>query len=363
MLPDELGRLRSEVSEVDRRIVELAAERSRLAAEIGQVKDSANQPIRDFAREKEIVGRARLIARESDVSEDLAERLMIELIRSSLAVQERGRVRSLGAGTGRSALVVGGQGHMGGWFVRFLESQGFFVTIADPEAEVGPRDWREAEGPFDVHVVAAPLPTTSEILEQMAVAPPSGLVFDIGSLKTPLRGALLKLASSGAKVASIHPMFGADADLLSGRHVAVIDLGDPEAVEEVRRLFSSTMATLVEMDLDSHDRLIAYILGLSHALNIAFFTALAESGEGVGKLSELSSTTFDRQLAVAGQVAGENPHLYFEIQHLNEYGGDSLAALAEAVDRLRRLVEAGDAEGFAELMESGSAYLDETIGA
>ena len=32
---------------------------------------------------------------------------------------------------------------------------------------------------------------------------------------------------------------------------------------------------------EKNDRLIAYVLGLSHALNIAFFTALAESGEAL----------------------------------------------------------------------------------
>ena len=35
----------------------------------------------------------------------------------------------------------------------------------------------------------------------------------------------------------------------------------------------------MQMPLEEHDRVIAYVLGLSHALNIAFFTALAESGE------------------------------------------------------------------------------------
>ena len=40
------------------------------------------------------------------------------------------------------------------------------------------------------------------------------------------------------------------------------------------------------MSLDDHDRLIAYVLGLSHALNIAFFTALAESGEAAPKLAQ-----------------------------------------------------------------------------
>ena len=54
---------------------------------------------------------------------------------------------------------------------------------------------------------------------------------------------------------------------------------------------------------EDHDRLIAYVLGLSHARNIAFFTALADSGEAAPKFARLSSTTFDSQLEVAGLVA------------------------------------------------------------
>ena len=55
-----------------------------------------------------------------------------------------------------------------------------------------------------------------------------------------------------------------------------MDLGVPEATQRARDLFANTTATLVEMDLEDHDRLIAYVLGLSHALNIVFFTALTE---------------------------------------------------------------------------------------
>jgi len=111
-------------------------------------------------------------------------------------------------------------------------------------------------------------------------------------------------------------------------------------------------------DTASHDRLIAYVLGLSHALNIAFFTALAESGEAAPKLATLSSTTFDAQLDVAARVAREQPDLYFEIQTLNDYGTESLAALLYAVERLRSVVRAGDLEGFRGLMARGRAYLE-----
>jgi chorismate mutase/prephenate dehydrogenase len=153
-------------------------------------------------------------------------------------------------------------------------------------------------------------------------------------------------------------MFGPDTELLSGRHVVFVDLGNAAALAAVRELFAPTMAEQVVMSLDDHDRLIAYVLGLSHALNIAFFTALADSGEAALRLARLSSTTFDSQMDVASRVAAESPELYFEIQSLNEYGVESLMALKEAVARLISAVQSKDADAFTALMLRGRAYFD-----
>jgi chorismate mutase/prephenate dehydrogenase len=119
------------------------------------------------------------------------------------------------------------------------------------------------------------------------------------------------------------------------------------------------MAEQVVMSLDDHDRLIAYVLGLSHALNIAFFTALAESGEAAPRLARMSSTTFDSQLDVATRVAQESPDLYFEIQSLNDYGAESLEALVKAVERIRTAVLSQDKDAFAALMRQGRDYLED----
>ena len=77
------------------------------------------------------------------------------------------------------------------------------------------------------------------------------MVFDIGSLKSPLRSGLLAVREAGVQVTSIHPMFGADTELLSGRHVVFVNVGSPGATKAARELFASTMAIQVEMDLDS----------------------------------------------------------------------------------------------------------------
>jgi len=138
--------------------------------------------------------------------------------------------------------------------------------------------------------------------------------------------------------------------------VIFIDLGVPEATEAARSLFAHTTAVPVNMSLDEHDRAIGYVLGLSHALNIAFFTALAQSGEMAERLAELSSTTFDRQLAIARGVADENPHLYYEIQRLNEQGGEALSALEGAMRQVLASVRSGDESAFVALMQGGRGY-------
>ncbi len=355
-----LDDLRKELTAVDRQIVDLIAERQRLVGDIGRNKQSTGTGTRDYAREKDVLDMGRTQAEKLGIDPDLAEDVLRKLIRSSLASQERERVIAEGKGDGQRVLVIGGAGKMGGWFVDFFASQGFDTTIADSNVGNGPgrfNSWTDAGVDYDVIVVAAPLAVSGRILAQLAVLKPAGLVFDIGSLKTPLIDGLTELRSAGCRVTSLHPMYGPETRLLSGHHLIFCDAGVPEATQAAKELFSSTMVEQLEMGLDDHDRLIAYVLGLSHALNIAFFTALAESGEAAPKLAQLSSTTFDSQLLVSAAVAQDNPHLYFEIQNLNKFGLGPLDALCDAANRIRKSVANGDKEGFIDLMEKGRQYM------
>ncbi|MEZ5566587.1 MAG: prephenate dehydrogenase/arogenate dehydrogenase family protein [Gammaproteobacteria bacterium] len=358
----DLEHLRNQLSAIDRQILELVAERQRLSVEIGTFKLSSGQPTRDFAREKHVLDQARSAAAPLGISPGLAEDLLRLLIRSSLANQEQARVRAEGQGSGKPALVIGGAGKMGRWFSEFLHSQGFNVTVADP---AGPlpgfphvADWRQTADEFAITVVSAPIPLTGQILREVGQRQRRGLIFDIGSLKSPFIDDLKALCQQGLHATSIHPMFGPDTDLLSGRHVLLLDAGCPAATTDAAQLFSSTMAARIRMDIDEHDRLIAYVLGLSHALNVAFFTALAESGETVPKLAHISSTTFDSQLKVAGRVSEESPQLYFSIQHENPFGLAVLDELQKVVTRIADIVRQGDEAAFVRLMEQGQRYLE-----
>jgi chorismate mutase / prephenate dehydrogenase len=358
-----LDDLRRRITELDRQILELVGKRQETSREVARAKRATGHATRDYNRERDVLLAAREAGKQYGVSPQVAEGILKLLIRSSLTTQEQASVAATGAGSGRTALVIGGAGKMGRWFADFMASQGFAVEVADP-AGAPPGfthllDWRTSALAHDFIVIATPLGATDKILRELAMRRPKGVIFDVGSLKSPLRAGLNALKSHGCRVTSLHPMFGPSTELLSGRHVIFVEAGSPEATQCARDLFASTMVEQVVMSLDEHDRLIAYVLGLSHALNIAFFTALAESGEAAPRLAKLSSTTFDSQLDVASLVAQESPELYYEIQSLNDYGSESLEALSLAVEKLRTAVLSRDFESFATLMRRGREYLED----
>jgi chorismate mutase / prephenate dehydrogenase len=360
---DTLVGLRAELDALDGELIDIAARRKVVVAEIGRLKRHSRQPTRDYSREREVRDLARARAAERGLDPELGERLVGALIEASLTTQERDRMEASGAGAGRGALVIGGAGRMGRWFTEFLATQGWAVAVADPAGPVPGlpwhEDWREAAREAELVIVAAPLIATAGILDELVALRPRGLVIEIGSIKAPVARALARLRDAGVSVASIHPMFGPDVRLLAGRHVILVDIGAPEALAAARALFEPTSAGLAEMTLEEHDRLVAWVLGLSHATNIAFFTALAQSGRRVPELAVFASTTFSAQLKVASRVAQDNPYLYFEIQSTNPHGRAPLAALASAAAAVERAVASGDCEGFAALMRAGARFLAE----
>ena len=358
---EQLEQLRAELSRLDVELLERVAQRQQLVAEIGRVKSAAGRGTRDYAREKEVLELARRTAAAVGVDPQIGEAIFRLLIRASLATQEQQRVASSATGSGRVALVIGGAGQMGRWFVTFLDSQGYRVEVCDPAGPVpGHTSYPSlAETPLEqaLIVVTAPIAESAEILHQLAQRQPQGIVFDISSIKEPLAAGLAALRQAGCRVTSIHPMFGPDTELLSGRNLVLVDVGVPEATTAVRKLFDSTMAEQVEMSLPDHDRAMAYVLGLSHLVNIAFFGALAEAGEQAHELARLSSSTFDAQLDIAGRVAEENPYLYFEVQSLNPHSSRTVIALLNATTQLAARVLDGDRDGFIALMQQGKTLL------
>ena len=333
---DELLELRKRLDDIDSGIIDLIAERQAVVTAIGEHKLKTGAPLRHYAREREVIDRGMARAEALGLPGRVAREILETLIHHSLGNQETYQLVQSEHGQGRQALVIGGLGRMGEWMSRYLDMVGYHVDVADPVEKDTPfdrvEDWEGVVDDYDLIVVAVPLRPSNAILHRLAELHPGGLIFDIGSLKSPMRSGLDALNAAGCRVCSVHPMFGPNEIGLSGRHILFVDVGNPRALAEARALFAHPAADCVDLSLEEHDEVMAWVLGLSHLVNIAFASALAESGEAVPLLRQISSSTFNAQLQVAAQVVSENPHLYYEIQQ-----GNSMTE--EVVDHFRRVFD------------------------
>ncbi len=335
---DELLKLRQRLDEIDTGIVDLIAERQAVVTTIGEHKLKTGSPLRHYEREREVIDRGVARAESLGLEGAVAREILQTLIHHSLSNQETHKLVQSYHGHGQRALVIGGLGRMGVWMSRYLDMVGYNVDVADRVNVETPfrrvDDWEAVVNDYDLIVVAVPLRPSNEILMRLAELKPQGLVFDIGSLKSPMREGLDAMRDSGCRICSVHPMFGPEEIGLSGRHILFVDVGNKDAIAEARALFAHTAADCVELSLEEHDEVMAWVLGLSHLVNIAFAGALAQSGEAVPLLKQISSSTFNAQLNVATQVVSENPHLYYEIQQGNVNTAEVSRHFREVLDEL-----------------------------
>jgi chorismate mutase/prephenate dehydrogenase len=361
LTPGELRKLRRRLDEIDDGIIDLIAERQAVVTTIGDLKLKAGAPLRHYEREREVIERGMSRAESRGLSGRVAREILETLIHHSLGNQETSKLEQSDHGQGQRALVIGGLGRMGEWMSRYLDMVGYHVDVADPAERASPfnrvEDWEDCLDDYDVIVVAVTLRPTNAILHRLAKLQPRGLVFDIGSLKSPMRSGLEALRQAGCRVCSVHPMFGPDEIGLSGRHILFVDVGNPAALADARALFAHTAADCVDLSLEEHDEVMAWVLGLSHLVNVAFASALAQSGEAVPLLRQISSSTFNAQLKVAAQVVSENPHLYYEIQQGNSKTPQVVAHFRGVLDALFRSVQEQDEAYWTEAMELANLRL------
>jgi len=345
---EPVAELRARLERVDTELLRLAAERIRLGRAVGEAKIRLGLPTVDYAQERAVLDRGRHVAASAGLDPAVAEDLLAGLIRASVTAQETDRVRRAGVGSGKRAVVVGGAGRMGRWFVRFLADTGYDAAVLDPAATAEENDVGRARlGDADLVLCATAPRLTAGLYEAWSAAPPRGVVADISSIKTPLMAGIGRLRAAGARVASLHPMFGPSTVLLRDADVVVCDTGDAEAARAVEALFAPTTARLVRLPLEAHDRVMADLLALAHAAAIGFAAALPEAHHPV------HSTTFQALERIAGSAAAESPEVYFEIQAANPHAAAAVARLRAVLDRMADAVARGDEDAFAAIMREG----------
>ena len=343
--------VRKEIEGIDMEILSLMKRRLELAEEVGRDKVARSAPVRNIVQEKNVIDRYRGYALEHGMNPVYAEHICKILMQESIEVQA-----SLPRTTSEMhhIAIIGGYGKMGRWFADLLRQSGHRVDIIDPSSGNGltidDAKWS------DTVIVSVPISRTKGILEKLdSICPDDALIFDIASLKSPFIDALEDMGKR-RRVCSVHPMFGPSAESMYDRNLLVCNCGSDEAVDAVMGLLGNHGADVRTMPVRDHDRYMSYVLGLSHAVNIAFFTVLDRSGIDFGDMRSVASTTYNKLMDTNESVALEDPYLYYEIQHLNAYREDMLNEFNRAVHDVVDAALADSPEAFKELMDKGREY-------
>ncbi|MDQ3233791.1 MAG: bifunctional chorismate mutase/prephenate dehydrogenase [Pseudobdellovibrionaceae bacterium] len=363
---NELEPWRQGIRDIDAKILELLAERMHLAQKIGSYKQKHNLPVKDFRVEKQIIEKSRDQAAQLGLYPSLAEDLMTTIIKYSVLRQDELKRKSvtMPAGLGQEAVVVGGGGQMGQWFAQFYESMGFSVSIYDPDSKTEHnyplvQDLEASINQYDLIVLATPMTVTDAMLKQLIALKPRGLVIEICSLKSPVIDSILEAAAQGIRIASIHPMFGPDAELLAGKNIVFCTANGLVSEEVLHLHFQQTSAQLITLDLQEHDRVMSYVLGSSHLINLLYAGILSDSGESLQKLKSMGGTTFLQQTQVTGKVVAENQDLYYDIQALNDETPMLLQEFQTLLDAYRTAIEEKDRKAFRRLMGRAETFFSD----
>lgn len=350
--------IRRRIGELDEEIMRLVCSRIREGEKIGKIKRDRKVPVRDFTVEAQVIEHAESICERNGVDRHIGREVAKSLIMASVSAQTSSDM-PVYEGKSKKILIVGGNGKMGGWYANFFNVQGHEVIVNDIVSSSRYRfdsDLLHAAGMADIILLSTPISVTTGVLSKIIDSGSSATIMDGCSLKSPLMDEIRRGVRRGLKITGIHPMFGPGTRMLADQNLVICDCGSREAVDEAASLFRDTSLNITVLELARHDELMAYVLGATHALNIAFFNMLSGSTFTMAELSRFASTTFRNQLSTAADVANENPMLYYEIQNLNIHKNTVFSSLIHSLEEVRDSSLSDRPDDFIRLMKRGRDY-------
>lgn len=243
-------------------------------------------------------------------------------------------------------ILIIGAGKMGKFFCDLLSDRGHEMAIFD----IDPRrllytynsrrfgslqevDDFAPDMAINASTVKYTIPAFEAVLPHL---PEHTILSDIASVK---KGLPEFYARTGRRFVSTHPMFGptfASLSNLSNENAIIISEGDEEGRRFFRELYESLDINIAEYSFAEHDLTTSYTLSLPFVSTFLFV-------EGMDK-QDVPGTTFNRHLAIARGLLGEDDFLLQEIL-FNPHTSERLQEMQEALGRLRQLITDRDAEG------------------
>jgi prephenate dehydrogenase/chorismate mutase len=357
----ELARLRQEILSVTESIMKLMKKRQDLAIRVAEIKGSSYLPIENLEIEKRLKEKLSEFASEIGLDASLAMDMADVLLSHSKTAQRRkmfgDSIISFLRKNEIKTISIIGAGRMGGWFAGYFKTLGTKVILFDRKVSFAKSRAKELGCEFakDLHTiaersdlifVAVPIGETNhEIarLQQILAANEEegrcNSIIEVSSVKT----GIMKTQSfkePKVPVIPIHPLFGPTAPHFDPNTIVVAkskELNkDDLDFSLVRHLFPQFKIFAIRAE--AHDKQMALMLSLPHALALAFGDVIARNSNFIEN-KEALTPSYSTLKEFTSKVFSENPDVYYEIQTLNNFTLRALKELGISIDKLSRYVK------------------------
>jgi prephenate dehydrogenase len=222
--------------------------------------------------------------------------------------------------------------------------------------DVAETDWDRGIRGAELVVLATPVESIVELLPR--VGPLCGdetVLTDVGSVK----GAIVEeaegiLPNPGLFVGG-HPIAGTEhsgveasfPSLFTDRKTILTPTGrtDPGALDRVRRLWEAVGSTVVLMETDQHDKVMAYVSHLPHMVAYALVHTVYSEDQRQGNLARFSAGGF----LDFTRIASSHPEMWRDICLMNrESLLEAIESFALTLETFKALISEKDAKGLEE---------------
>ncbi len=248
--------------------------------------------------------------------------------------------------------IIGGTGKMGSLFAGVFRRAGHEVQVCGRTTQV---TCGKLAGECDLVMVSVPIRDTEEVIRRITpLLSPGQILCDLTSLKT---GPVTAMMESAASVIGFHPMFGPNVPSLRGQTIVVTPARcDRETLQAILSIFENEGATITLTSPEEHDRVMALVQGLTHSVTLLVADTMRRLATTPEDTAPFMSPVYQIEMGLVGRLLSQDADLYGDMLRLNPYLPPVLAAYAESLAELRKIIASGDANAFSELFHKNTAH-------
>ncbi|MEW6348513.1 MAG: prephenate dehydrogenase/arogenate dehydrogenase family protein [Thermodesulfobacteriota bacterium] len=209
----------------------------------------------------------------------------------------------------RSIAVIGGNGRMGRLFVKLFREAGYPVEVGDRSAD---QARLQSLAQHDLVVLAVPISSMEHITQTLGPwTNPDGATIDIASVKEgPVR---FMLSHCRGEVIGSHPLFGPRIETIEGQLVFICPGRSSKWISWYRSFLEAQGATVVDIEPDRHDRIMAVAQVLRHLVLFSLGGSLTRLEFDLNTELPLSGPWSCQLVGMLKHHLGQSPELYAEL--------------------------------------------------